>query len=287
MALNLASNPSAVHLKARRDFYERAKKKFSKLENTKENSEYYESFQLSQKIHDTDTRNPNNLSIASRAESIDSDSNGSRIQSKLSQYFNEDVVVDLLDSVSPASIHRKDSYRRAQEHKLFLENNPNATKARSLNSKRVINILNESKSSMQYNNLNNLSSRPVEMNFIDSYNSNNSRSGMNQSIQSVSSCNGVAYSQSSLQTVFSNNLYDVKSFEDEEIIMAENLGNCKTKSVSPKELIGFDLSNIDSEKLRFDTSNSVSNFNYSDQNNEIENLNNQIKNTEITIKGKR
>jgi len=283
MALDLASNPSATHLKARRDFYERAKKKFAKLENSKENSEYYETFQSAETNSDHPyPHNNNNSSIASRAESIDSDS-GSRIQTKLSHYFNENVVVDLLDSVSPASIHRKDSYRRAQEHKLFLENSRNVAKARPINGKRVKNILNESKSSMQYNNLSNLSARPAEMNFIESIHTD--RSAMNQSTQSVSSCIGNGFSQ----RVFANNLYDVKSFKDEEVMLLASSvagGNNKAKSISPKELIGFDICNLDSEKLRIETCNSVSNFSCSEQNADIENLNNQIKNTEITIKGK-
>lgn len=259
LALNLASNPATSHLRGRRGFYERAKKKFSELENSKENSEYYETFQPNQQaaMH---TATPN--STTHSFSSTENSSNCSKIQSKLSHYFNEDVVVDLLDSVSPASIHRKDSYRRAQEHKLFLENNPNVTKAsRPVNGKRVKNILNESKCSIQYGNMG--SSRAPEMSFIDS---SQIRMGCQQNVTS----------QNNFQKVFANNLYDVKNFKDEMLLDAN-----KTKSVSPNEIIGFEANNME-EKLKIETCNSVSNFK---EQNDIEHLNKQIKNTEISIKG--
>lgn len=244
MALNLASNPSANQLKARRDFYERAKKKFTKLENFKENKEYYESY-------------PNELNqiMNTSTESMgkNSENSGSKIQSKLSNYFNEDVVVDLIDSVSPASIHRKDSYRRAQEHKLFLENNKVNKVGRTTNSKRVKNILNESKS--QYNN----NVRP-EINFIEN---------------SYGKFNNNSQSNNNFQKIFVNNLYDVKNFKDEMLEL-------KAKSVSPKELIGFDLNHIE-DKMNSATDTNSNNSSRFEQN-DIENLNRQIKNTEISIK---
>ena len=137
--MTLASDPNATHLTARRNFYERTNKNFSKLEKSKENSEYYESFQsnpnkiltdggISSNNYNNNNNNKNTNSTNNTTESL--------IHSKLSHYFNnEEVVVDLLDnSVSPASIHRKNSYRRAQEHKLFFEmnnNNPNVRMLRN------------------------------------------------------------------------------------------------------------------------------------------------------------
>lgn len=258
MALNLASNPSANQLKARREFYERSKKKFSKLENSKENKEYYESF--SNDLSQFNKTNSESTQKNNQSETTNDDSNCSRIQSKLSHYFNEDVVVDLLDSVSPASIHRKDSYRRAQEHKLFLESNNVNKSNRNVNGRRVKNILNESKS--QYNN-----NRP-EINFIENsygkFYNHNIPNGNNQN----HNMNG------NMQKVFANNLYDVKNFKDE-------LLDIKAKSVSPNELIGFDLNNLE-EKLKIESGNNSNASNF--EQNDIENLNNQIKNTEISIK---
>lgn len=304
MALNLASDPAAPHLKARRDFYERAKKKFTKLENSKENKEYYDSCSLSN-TQSSDhmsqlTSNSNNNSCSEplitssrnyRGESESSEFSNGFHQTKLAQYFNEDVVVDLLDSVSPASIHRKDSYRRAQEHKLFLE--ANGSKAnRNASGKRVKNILNESKS--QYNNV----MRPEQqMSFIDTnYSKPNSflrSNSHNNHILNINNGNSTGNvngtysngnnsytngnhsysngsSQPQLQKVFANNLYDVKNFKDE--FLDNNNHNNKAKSVSPNELLGFEVNNLE-DKLKT-----------KEPQTDIENLNSQLKNTEISIK---
>ena len=252
MALNLASDPNANQQlqKSRREFYERAKTKFSKLENIKENKEYYENYfsnQFNDQIVDTKSNSSESMN---EFPGGGGGGGGSRLPPKLSQYFNEDVVVDLLDSVSPASIHRKDSYRRAQEHKLFLENNSNllSKSNRNVAARRVKNIiLNETKTHQL--NQNHVANLRQEVNFIEN------------------GCNG-----NNLQKIFVNNLYDVKNFK-------EDLVEAKAKSISPKELIGFELNNLE-ERLKLDNA-PLTSYEQPD----IDNLNNQIKNTDISTKG--
>lgn len=79
--------------------------------------------------------------------------------------------------------------------------------------------------------------------------------------------------QPQFQKVFANNLYDVKNFKDEFLDVGNNSYNNKAKSVSPNELLGFELNNMeDKMKTR-------------EPQTDIENLNSQLKNTEISIKG--
>lgn len=230
IALNLASDPTvtASVQKARREFYEKSKIKFSKLEQKKE---------LEQKTIENGF-NPNEIVPL----------NEKQTSKQVPNYFNNDVIT-MFDSISPASIHRKDSYRRAQEQKLFLENNTNLVhKAnRNINGRRVKNIWNEHNQQRENDN---------HLKVVNSEN------------------------------VFVNNLYDVKNFKEEmldikskSVSPSELIGNQNSNDL----VVCFDLSSSN-DKLKKELSSVNCKYNPSLYQSEcIENLNNQI--TEISLKG--
>ena len=149
IALNLASDPNATPnvLKARREFYEKSKLKFAKLEMKRGDD-----------LKLMDGRLPPSSAHTLKSTSQTNGSHKhSQVQAKLNGYFNDDVI-SMFDSISPASIHRKDSYRRAQEQKLFLENNMNLINKtnRNINGRRVKNIWNENDCSTRPSNTDNV-----------------------------------------------------------------------------------------------------------------------------------
>ena len=270
IALNLASDPNATSIvqKARRDFYEKSKLKFAKLEMKRENdlklidnglaptsvtstsscSSSSSLLKPASQHHHSHSQNHTNNHNGSN-----SSSKHSQLQTKLNSYFNDDVI-SMFDSISPASIHRKDSYRRAQEQKLFLENNMNLINKtnRNINGRRVKNIWNENQRDNEFS--------------------------------STRIANG--------DNVFVNNLYGVKNFK-------EDILDVKSKSVSPNEFISSSngemiVSFETAVAVNNHTSNGtnelklkkeMSNLNCKYVNAEcIENLNNQI--TEVSLKGK-
>jgi hypothetical protein len=149
IALNLASDPNASPnvLKARRQLYEKSKLKYSKLEKKREleqNSKLnFNLLPLNTDISNKSSISPSTTTNTTTSSGNNNNNNHQQVQAKLNSYFNDDVI-SMFDSISPASIHRKDSYRRAQEQKLFLENNINlANKSnRNINGRRVKNIWN-------------------------------------------------------------------------------------------------------------------------------------------------
>jgi hypothetical protein len=271
IALNLASDPNASPnvLKARRQLYEKSKLKYSKLEKKREleqNNKLNFNLLLNADNSNKSSISPSTTTTTTTTTTTSSSGNNNnnnhqQVQAKLNSYFNDDVI-SMFDSISPASIHRKDSYRRAQEQKLFLENNINlASKSnRNINGRRVKNIWNSS---------------------------NN-----NSEIQTANNDNN---------NVFVNNLYDIKSFKDTDLtnnnvqtlplndLSSNSSNNNNNNNNNDELLLCFETKNTnDTNNIKLKKEISTINCKYNNDlyQNEltIEQLNNQI--NEISLKGK-
>jgi hypothetical protein len=141
--LNLASDPT-VSLnvqKRRRELYEKTKLNMAKLQNHLQNQKQFQSKSHHQQylIDNNNFINSNGGSISlhklsssshgdrlNESKSFSSSSTTSTSSSSANNLLSHtnNFITDQLE-ISPASIHRKDSYRRAQEQKLFLESNSN------------------------------------------------------------------------------------------------------------------------------------------------------------------
>lgn len=141
------------------------------------------------------------------------------------------LIIKNATEISPASIHRKDSYRRAQEQKLFLESNSGQANKqnRFLAARKVKNLLNTNDFNHQ-----NQTQQPHPIDRSASTNTVNSTSTATQSLNvnnqnhmnstssnSSSSCSGSGSSSSRLISNMSsqNDLLSRKNFIPEEVML--------------------------------------------------------------------
>ena len=241
VALNLASDPSASQLiqKTRREFYQRAKVRFTNLEDKKNSIE--------KNFPSNDVKSATGAVVQKNFNS-----ETLKVPGKFPNFIIEDVP-SLFDS-SPPSIHRKDSYRLAQEHKLFLENNSSIIHKpnRPINGRRIKNILSDRQFNCSVNNTNG-----KELNIID-----NTFFKVNNSLNNF-------------EKVYENNLYDIKSYKDdpnEQVIQ-------KPFSTTSSDIV--DVNSVNSDKVHFEI-NSPHLYQ-----NDFEALNSQMRNNEIPIKCKK
>ncbi len=115
--LNLASDPTVGHLvqKRRRELYEKTKLNMSKLQTHLQNQKFAKS--------QSNESHSNPLKVSSHSDKLNESKSFSSSSSSSTSSSHHDPLQTI--DISPASIHRKDSYRRAQEQKLFLESNSN------------------------------------------------------------------------------------------------------------------------------------------------------------------